>query len=285
METKIVELVLKTTAFIIIVVGLILLARTLYSGFVFNKEEVLQKTESVRTTLLKNLETCDKIDDTECFCEVFPNFPASLPEQFSISIERKESKTNATLILKNEIIDWIELNSEIGAIDMPENKKILGVKKISFDDYPKIDNEKTIFSKYALKNDSKILFVTAEKAEQIEKLSLEEMPKCTKGRKNAIDFIDSLMSQKEDSNVISVNIEEGYYIVVNSATTTLYKDGVVVKRILLTPQEKLFGEQFEWGVIGYSFFTLTSCNNELILKKGDKIKINDKNDKKCIEKV
>lgn len=188
---KLVSLILKVLAFLVIVIIIFLLAKTIYDGFsgYFKKEEILKKYQPNYESLLRNIEDCHKIDDFNCICEIFPNFPASFPEEIKINITTINNKSNVTLIYKQkDVIDWREIESIFRGygIVLIENKKNLeefGKEEITVE-----FNKKDIYGYPGFKT-SLPSFYTIYKEDIYFILISPYILKVTKNRKNISYFL------------------------------------------------------------------------------------------------
>jgi len=126
---KLAYLILGVFAFIIIVVGIFLLARNLYSNisFFFEEEKILEANKQNIDILLRNIEACDDVKDDLCVCEIFPNFPASLGKEFSLVSRRikvKEEKGHTTIASTRNITIEQKLKKDPTKIKTIDSRKI-----------------------------------------------------------------------------------------------------------------------------------------------------------------
>lgn len=292
---KLAKLLLGVLVLLVVLVGGFILVRHLIAGLPFGQEKLLQETESMRTLLLRNFEMCDKVDDYECLCELFPNFPAVLPKSFSLNFKREGSKTNVTLNLGGNVVDWRVIDSDVFDIFYEQF-----ISTINFDSFPSyvtaVENKKSIHSKYAFKTSytltpstPKIQFLRVLSCEfnENEVKEIEEKGKCKEGGARALDFFFNLTSKIKDKKEqeVGVNIPAGFYIKVNKDNMTLMSGNSIEYRV---------GVYLQWGKckleffpVSYSAAGLTCDGEEFELHNGDIVVIKKQDEqggKVCIEK-
>jgi hypothetical protein len=290
---KLAKLLLGVLVLLVVLVGGFILVRHLIAGLPFGQEKLLQETESMRTLLLRNFEMCDKVNDYECLCELFPNFPAVLPKSFSLNFKREGSKTNVTLNLGSNVVDWRVIDSDVFDIFYDQF-----ISMINFDSFPSYvttaGNKKSIRSKYAFisytltTGTSKIQFLRVLSCEfnENEVKEIGEKGKCKEGRAKALDFFYNLTSKISDKKEqeVEVDIPTGFYIKVNKDNMTLMSGNSIEYRV---------GVYLELGKCKLKFLPVSypaaglTCNGEFELRNGDIVVIKKQGEqggKVCIEK-
>ncbi|MEM4318264.1 MAG: hypothetical protein QW244_00405 [Candidatus Pacearchaeota archaeon] len=315
---KLIKGIIGLMAFIVIILIIIIAARTIYSGITFPKEEILQKTEFNREVILRNFEDCSKIDDTNCFCEIFPSqqFPAVLPKWFSITIENKDGKSNISILLNEKILDRREIKSEVWwwgswrykppiLFIQPYLSPLKG--KIEFEEYPKLTmdvfrREKvekdtiSILSGDALKIENRLNFLTEYIKVEESKKVLDELRevKCTEGRYDSINFFENLrmllLTKNRASQPQNVKIGENFVIIANKTSIGLYdKDGNIVKSLFISISylEEKGDKQIEISKFEEVIPVNLLCGSEerIELRKDDKVKLMVSGNQACIEKI
>jgi hypothetical protein len=293
---KLAKLLLGVLVLLVILVGGFILVRHLIAGLPFGQEKLLQETESMRTLLLRNFEMCDKVDDDGCLCELFPNFPAVLPKSFSLNFRREGSKTNVTLNLGSNVVDWRVIDSYVFDIFYYQF-----ISMINFDSFPSYvttaGNKKSIRSKYAFKSYTltgtpKIQFLRVLSCEfnENEVKEMEEKGKCKEGRAKALDFFYNLknkiskISDKKEQEV-KVDIPTGFYIKVNKDNMTLMSGNSIEYRVGVYLE--LGKCKLKFLPVSYSAAGLTCDGKEFELRNGDIVVIKKQGEqggKVCIEK-
>ncbi|MEM1535521.1 MAG: hypothetical protein QW199_02880 [Candidatus Pacearchaeota archaeon] len=286
---KLGKILLGLLAFTLIIIIIFLLARTLYSGIKID-QEMIQKTEPLRTELLKNFEYCDKIDDDVCFCEIFPNFPATLPKEFILNFTSYNDKTNVSVLANNRLIDSVEINKKFyWWWQSPPDT-------ITFGEAFPIVKGNYIISSQVLKNNGEFWLVVGEKEKYDEvKQKISAMPKCTSERKKSIDFTRNLAEPLASYKGLNVNIGENFYILIDESSIALYdKSGNIVKEVEIKKPglERLMLWKVHWPYeyweakeVKLNIANLSCDGKKLELHKGDSINIETKDEKHCIRKI
>lgn len=291
---KLISLILKVTAFLIIIIIIFLLAKTIYeelSGH-FKKEEILEKYSYNIEDFFKNIEECEKIDDYDCFCEAFPNFPASFHDYLNLKFERKDSVTNITLNYKKSVENWSEIKSTFGIYNVKrwelDIKNLEEFKKYNnmtiefnkYQGYPLISTkeilnkneikfEYILVSPYLLKkreeNQDYLLLIGINKDDEIKAFErineLEYKVKCINGRNKSIEFlkkiIENLTRNNEEKN-IKINISDGFSIIIEGENLSLYYENNIVEEIDKTAIE-IYKKWIDRGMnINYYFIKFGS---------------------------
>lgn len=309
---KIFKLIIGVIALVIIIVGLYFLFGKIYTELKswFSKDEIIQGSKVYRESILENLENCANIDDYDCFCQVWPNFPASLPRGSIVKIENIDGKSNVSIYYGKYYIESKEINISLYGIRANDNSKI-PIKNINFEkEYPTTEVDFLAYfltSSFSLKFKDGLFFIFLpwpagdfQKHEEKIKEKIKLMPKCEEKRQESADFFMKLVNILDEKTApydeISVNIGNEYYIKINNNKIGLYKNNEIVKMI----NKSSFKYEYpgygkfkydDWAYIQLEFEKeskiLCGEKNEVVLKKDDKIKIivKDKNGNKeaCIE--
>jgi hypothetical protein len=290
---KLAKLLLGVLVLLVVLVGGFILVRHLIAGLPFGQEKLLQETESMRTLLLRNFEMCDKVDDYECLCELFPNFPAVLPKSFSLNFKSEDNKTNVTLNLGSNVVDWRVIDSYV--YDIFYDQLISTINFDSFPSYVTTAGKKPIRSKYAFKSYTltgtpKIQFLRVLSCEfnENEVKEMEEKGKCKEGRAKTLNFFYNLKNKISDKKEqeVEVDIPTGFYIKVNKDNMTLMSGNSIEYRADIYLQ--WWGKcKLEFLPVSYSAAGLTCDGKEFELRNGDIVVIkkqDEQGDKVCIEK-
>jgi len=278
---KISYLILAVFAFVIIIIGILLISKTLYSNitFFFEKEKILEESRPNIDILLRNLEACDDVNDYLCICEIFPNFPSSLPSSFFLRSRIIKTNgisfgRNVSIDLKNQVIDSRRINKEFGVFLNGKWDFSLPIEKIEIEEidfeinfkeaYPIIEKWNIFFfvvSPFMLKDRTNLYFIGIISAlrwndvkDDIGDLSkivnekIKEFPKCKEKRQENIYLFESLIRKIESGNQqdgnqqeIEINIDGDFYIEVGKNISLFDSEGVV-KRIKQIESIKIFEE-------------------------------------------
>lgn len=248
---------------------------TLIEGLPFKEEELLQKTESSRFLLLRNIDACDQIDHN-CRCEIFPKFPGVLPKQFNLEINN--TNKNISLKLNEKIINSITIDNTINVLEYVHTRKEKGkadfcLKRddltIRFDTYPSYEKKRQIGYSEGIKLENDIFLFSRCYVKEIyveptgyvpipgSKLptgkyekTCEEDPEDKEVFQNLEAFIGNMPKCKEGRKeaIISfrnlllhqgkmkIEIGENFAIKVNSNGIALLEDGNIAKDFSITSQ-------------------------------------------------
>jgi hypothetical protein len=337
---KLTKIILAVIAFVIIVVGILMISKNLYYNIslFFEKEKVLEESKPNIDILLRNMETCNNINDELCICEIFPNFPSSLPKHFSITSININEKRNVTINLAGKPIDYRKINNSFGVFlvgkinfdSYDENNKEF---EINFEEFPKVKGylkgyqkpleiSRYVISPYVIKEKS-IYFLALDQefkdyAQEISKIlndKIKDFPKCKENRTEAINFFNNFIQkikeqeQQQQEEQIEINLPEGFFINISNGQISLFNDEGIVKNISKLEDLEISFEDIYNYPRGLEFyptslkakqlekqiekkwksqevkFIYNGCGENLILKKGDKIRISKENNKVCIKKI
>jgi hypothetical protein len=255
----------------------------------------------MRTLLLRNFEMCDKVDDYECLCELFPNFPAVLPKSFSLNFKREGSKTNVTLNLGSNVVDWRVIDSEVKSCKAKTllESELFNINKIEFGETntPSVDEVRYVVSKYGWKRASTIFIPTYTISEVKEEI-IKEIPLCKEGRSKSLEFFRNLTDKisKAEIGETRVDISERFYIKVTKNNMTLINETNEIEQFFILDLQKLLSECEITGshipaVYPPKYWNIVmniSCNGkEFELRNGDIVVIKKQGEqggKVCIEK-
>jgi hypothetical protein len=339
---KLTKIILAVIAFVIIVVGILMISKNLYYNIslFFEKEKVLEESKPNIDILLRNMEACDDVNDELCICEIFPNFPSSLSKYFSISSININEKRNITINLAGRPIDYRKIKNSfgvflVGKINFDSYDKNSKEFEINFEEFPKvkgyfkslkgpkpIEISRYVVSPYVIKEKS-IYFLALDEefkdyAQEISKIlndKIKDFPKCKENRMEAINFFNNFIQkikeqkQQQQEEQIEINLPEGFFINISNGQISLFNDEGIVKNISkledleislediynyprrleyystsfkVKQLEKQIEEKWKSQEVRSSY---NGCGEDLILKKGDKIKVSKENNKVCIKKI
>jgi len=318
---KITYLVIVVVALVVFVIfgsKLIPFAKQVVDKFTGKEEMVIEKARPYLDEMLANFEICDEINDYNCFCEVFPNFPASLPKEIKLKfsplkkdhIVKFGTNLTAYYLTENNIKDWRKLEEEYKLLNVDNGKKTEWIspenkKELKFDEYKGYPLVKTIegdfilLSSFLFKERVASYFVGIYKTKTItrphaliekeidpEKISKEieekikEMPKCVDGRAEAITFFEALVENlKNKVNTENLEINIGEDFYIEADNNEI---GLYKDGKIVKSMSIVEGKSLkDWQVleVKYSGEKLTCDGESFRLVKGDKINLKNG----CIE--
>lgn len=248
MRGQIGRIVYLIIVLVVVVVSLIFypkiisFSKTIIDKLTGKESEIMEKAKPNLDLMLDKFDLCDNVDDYNCFCEVFPNFPATLPKEIGLQFKDTQDGTNLTAFFSSEknVLDWLRLKSkykllsvEVGMIDWfnKDNKKIIRFNMHK--GYPltkarhplDIKREefvvlspfllKTRQISYVIGNYKKRVIGTSgtgltniyeeiNPEDESRKINqkIQEMPKCINGRIKTMDFFKSLVEKLKRNNAV-----------------------------------------------------------------------------------
>ena len=118
--------------------------------------------------MTNNLESCLNNENNNCYCKIFPNFPATLPSGARLRIKTDETSNKTTIAvlygkqktsMQNKTIDIV-----VKGMNYPLNKQVFNINNdIDFSkQWPLlIKQDLVLVSEYVYKNDGKIYLLFA----------------------------------------------------------------------------------------------------------------------------
>jgi len=182
-----------TIAVIIIVLTIFFLAyQKLYAEFKEKElsEEEKQKTESNFDLFVANIERCLSYAESECLCEVFPNWPGTFAKDIVIEIEEKNNEASIKVVykgktIKNKTIKKLRLSAIFTNRVKVKYKK---EKQIDYrveppyyiqEDITKgLHIDKQVISPYVYKTKEALYFIIGDKRSNVK--GIEALRKCKK---------------------------------------------------------------------------------------------------------
>ena len=94
-------------------------------------DETIQETKDRFDVLIENLEKCQNVEEENCLCDGFQNFPAAFPTNSKLMIEQQGKRlhinwTHGGNVYKKATVENVKLD----ALLLEEDRKIPGTKKV-----------------------------------------------------------------------------------------------------------------------------------------------------------
>ncbi|MCS7134289.1 MAG: hypothetical protein NZ889_00295 [Candidatus Pacearchaeota archaeon] len=251
-------------------------------------EELKEKMEDNFKKLLKSLEECSSIKDSECFCVIFPNFSDSFPKEVYLTFTVEGKTINTSLwYKKNKIREEKIKNFSLQTLSLKPTLEleqsafleanIEFTKKFPFEKKTK----RFITSDKIYKRTHEVGFLLMTKkiqdAEKIQKM-IEEFPLCKERRTEAIkefEYIVSLLKANKEA-IKKVELPIGYIIKCKKNEILLLYEGEVIKKTKIEMKKELFLKKEE---VKFEKENLLCSHEAKNITSGQEIKIKNG----CIE--
>jgi hypothetical protein len=135
MRTKIINAILVISAVLIVIFAIVFLFyQNIYQQGIFKTipQETEQAINDNFVSLIDNLNSCIDNEGDDCYCQVFPNFPAVLPTGSKLQVITNEQTNKTQLLvlfdkqrtpLKNQTVDFV-----IKGMNYAMNKHVFNIE-------------------------------------------------------------------------------------------------------------------------------------------------------------
>ena len=170
-RTELIRAMIIIIAVVIIIFAIgFLFYQNIYQQGIFKTipKDVEQTVNNNFNILINNFNTCANNNANDCYCKIFPNFPATLPSGARLRIKTDETSNKTTIAvlygkqktsMQNKTIDIV-----VKGMNYPLNKQVFNINNdIDFSkQWPLlIKQDLVLVSEYVYKNDSKIYLLFA----------------------------------------------------------------------------------------------------------------------------